>query len=93
MISGFRRDVAENCVLSYYRAISANSLPTFRDNLSGLTLKMGPISFPKFRQGTTTTGCIINQKNTVLIRPYVDCVYVWGTHVLHGAVRVRSGHM
>jgi len=50
MISGFRRDVAENCVLlGYYAAISANSLPTFRDNLSGVTFKMGPMSFPKLR--------------------------------------------
>jgi len=34
VISGFRRDVDENCaVLGYYAASSGNSLPTFRDNL------------------------------------------------------------
>jgi hypothetical protein len=33
-ISGFRREVQENCVLlGYYTASSGNSLPTFRDNL------------------------------------------------------------
>ena len=35
MISGFRREVAENCaVLDYYSATSDNFLPTFRYNLS-----------------------------------------------------------
>ena len=35
MISGFRREVAENCaLLGYYAVSSGNSLPTFRDNLS-----------------------------------------------------------
>jgi len=34
-ISGFRREVEENCaLLGYYAAISDNFLPTFRDNLS-----------------------------------------------------------
>jgi hypothetical protein len=34
-ISGFRREVDENCVLlGYYAASSGDSLPTFRDNLS-----------------------------------------------------------
>jgi len=31
--------------------------------------------------------------NAVLIRPYVDCVYVWGARVLRGAVNVPSGHV
>jgi hypothetical protein len=35
LISGFRREVAENCaLLGYYAAISGNFLATFRDNLS-----------------------------------------------------------
>jgi len=35
VISGFRRDVDENCtLLGYYAVISGNFLPTFRDNLS-----------------------------------------------------------
>jgi hypothetical protein len=35
MISGFRRDVDEICVLlEYYVALSGSSVPTFRDNLS-----------------------------------------------------------
>ena len=31
---GFRRQVAENCVLGYYSASSGNFLPTFRNNQS-----------------------------------------------------------
>jgi len=35
LISGFRREVYENCVLrSYYATRSGNILPTFRGNLS-----------------------------------------------------------
>jgi hypothetical protein len=35
VISGFRREVAENfAFLGYYSASSGNFLPTFRDNLS-----------------------------------------------------------
>jgi hypothetical protein len=35
VISGFRREVHENCaLLGYYAAHSGNTLPTFRDNLS-----------------------------------------------------------
>ena len=35
VISGFRRDVDENCALQcHYAAQSCNSLPTFRDNLT-----------------------------------------------------------
>jgi hypothetical protein len=35
LISGFRREVAENYVLlGYYAASSGNFLPTFQDNLS-----------------------------------------------------------
>ena len=35
VISGFRRDVDEICVLlGYYAALSGNSVPTFRDNIS-----------------------------------------------------------
>ena len=34
-MSGFRREVAENCaLLGYYAASGGNSLPPFRDNLS-----------------------------------------------------------
>ena len=33
-ISGFRREVDENCaLLGYYAASSSNSLPTFRDRI------------------------------------------------------------
>jgi len=51
LISGFRRDVDENCaILGYY---AGNFLPTFRSNLSVLSSswppKMGPIGFPKRR--------------------------------------------
>jgi len=35
VISGFRRKVGEICaLLRYYAALTGNSLPTFRDNLS-----------------------------------------------------------
>jgi len=35
VISGFRREVDENCaLLGYYAASSGNFLPTFRNNLS-----------------------------------------------------------
>jgi hypothetical protein len=35
VISGFRRDVDENCaLLRYYAASRGNHLPTFRDNVS-----------------------------------------------------------
>ena len=41
MFSGFRREVAENCcILGYYAANSGNLLPTFRDNLSGPTVRV-----------------------------------------------------
>ena len=41
-ISGFRREVQENCVLlGYYTASSGNSLPTFRDNLSVPSSRIG----------------------------------------------------
>jgi len=35
MISGFRRELDENCaLLGYFAVSSGNSLPAFRDNLS-----------------------------------------------------------
>jgi hypothetical protein len=35
VISGFRRDVDDTCVLlGYYAALSGSSVPTFRDNLA-----------------------------------------------------------
>jgi hypothetical protein len=34
VISGFRREVAENCAVLRYYASSGNFLPTFRDKLS-----------------------------------------------------------
>jgi len=35
VISGFRREVDENCaLLGYYAEIGGNYVPTFRDNLS-----------------------------------------------------------
>jgi len=43
VISGFRREVDENCaLLGCYAANSGNTIPTFRDNLS-----MEHISFPE----------------------------------------------
>jgi hypothetical protein len=40
MISGFRRDADEMyAILGYYGASSVNPLPTFRDNMSVLSLR------------------------------------------------------
>ena len=50
VISGLRREVAENsALLVYYAASSVNFLPTFRDNISvqDWTPRMGPIGCPK----------------------------------------------
>jgi hypothetical protein len=56
MISGFRHEVAENCVLLGYYAASGGNLPTFRHNIGSIfrgqshkcrTLKMGPIGCPE----------------------------------------------
>ena len=50
MISGFRREVDENCALmGYYVASSGNSLPTFRDNLSVL---FSMVTIVIFQDGT-----------------------------------------
>jgi hypothetical protein len=41
VISGFRPDVGEICaLLRYYSASSGNPLPTFRDNVSGPSLRV-----------------------------------------------------
>jgi hypothetical protein len=46
VISGFRREVDENCaLLSYYAASDDNLLPTFRDNLSVPHLRGSRIIF------------------------------------------------
>jgi hypothetical protein len=59
VISGFRREVDENCdLLGYYAASIANFLPMFRDNISipssdvkklhySLPKKMGPVGCPE----------------------------------------------
>jgi hypothetical protein len=48
VITGFHREVNENsALLGHYAAISGNSLPTFRDNMSG----------PSSRLKTGTLGC------------------------------------
>jgi hypothetical protein len=63
-ISGFRREVAENCsLLSYYAASIGNFLPTFLDNLSDLSSRVniedGTEFVPKRRLEITTTRCLI----------------------------------
>ena len=68
----------ENCdLLDYYAASGGDSLPTFRDNLSVSSSRVGltPKKFdqqvvPKRRQGIiiiTTTRCVITQKSAVLV--------------------------
>jgi len=74
-ISGFLCELNENCViLGYYAASSVNSLPTFRDNLSSPSsrvgpilkgsLKMGPIDCPE--TSVRNSRCVTTQKNGVL---------------------------
>ena len=70
MISGFRREVDENCSLvGYDAASSGSSLPTFGDNLSGSHLqgsrirdflRMGPICFPE----TSVKNCHCSLRNS-----------------------------
>jgi hypothetical protein len=73
VISGFRREVDENCVhLCYYAASSGNFLPTFRDNLSVPTSwschwRWNRYVVPKRREGITNTRCIITKNGAVLI--------------------------
>ena len=49
VISGFRREEAENCpLLAYYPASSGNLLPTFQNNLLySWTRRIGPIGCPE----------------------------------------------
>jgi hypothetical protein len=53
MVSGFRREVDDNCaLLGYYAASSGNFLPTFRNNLS----------FPVFKGQKPKTSRVNNKK-------------------------------
>ena len=60
VVSGFRTAVDQNCaLLGYYTAVGANSLPTFRDNLS---VPSSRVKNPKFFLDSWTskmgpTGC------------------------------------
>jgi len=46
MISSFCREVDEICtILGYYAACRGNSLPTFRDNLSGPSSRAKKVDF------------------------------------------------
>jgi len=50
MVSGFRREVDEDCaLLDYYETNTGNCLPTFLDNLSvqSSESRMGPIGCPE----------------------------------------------
>ena len=70
LISGFRREVAENCVLmGYYAASSGNFLPTFRDNISvpssgGQVLWVKEFLNPE--EGTNTLSRNVGNKLPVL---------------------------
>jgi len=66
----------DNCdLLDYSGAGSGNSLPTFRDNLSVSSSKVGLSPqkvdqqvVPKRRHGIiTTTRCVITQKSAVIV--------------------------
>jgi len=65
-LSGFYREVDENCaVLCYYAVSSGNFLPMRRFSLSvpfSRVKKMGPIGCPEI----TTTRCVITKKRSVL---------------------------
>jgi hypothetical protein len=83
MISGFRRAVAENCVLAgYYAASSGNFLSTFRDNLpvpySRVKNPRRTVDFLPYADGTdgisrnagigiTATRCVTSKKNAFLM--------------------------
>jgi len=48
VISGFRREVEENCALvGYYAVRSSNLLPKFWDNLRSYLWRRGPIGCPE----------------------------------------------
>ena len=64
VISGFRREVPENCaLLRYYAASSGNFLQTFRDNLFVPVLRV----VPKYRYQITTNRCLITHRRADLI--------------------------
>jgi hypothetical protein len=76
-ISGFRREVDENCVLLGYNAASSgNFLPTFRDNLSVpysriKNLKMEPIGCPETSVRNHHHSLRNNPEDALLIYAYV----------------------
>ena len=64
VISSFRREVDENCILlGHYAASSGNSLPTFRDN----PWRLDRWVVRKRWWWIITTCCVITQKIAVLV--------------------------
>ena len=89
LISGFRREVDENCaLLGHYAESSGNSLPTFRDNLSvpSSRVKLESISCPE-RSVRNYHSLLLNnpeesssKKHLVLqmyIKYNVSVIFVW----------------
>jgi hypothetical protein len=61
VISGFRREVAENCaLLGYDAAMNGNFIPTFRDNLSV------PVGFLNPEDGTDNSSRNVRYKLPLL---------------------------
>jgi hypothetical protein len=98
LISGFRREVDENCaLLGHYTASSGNFLPTFRDYLLGLVFrdqdpwlpKMGPTGCPE----TWVRNYHYSQRNNIeerssqcgLISDDTLPRMIWDGHRLHEA--------
>ena len=81
VVSGFLRDVVENCVLlGYYEDCSDNFFPMFRDNLSFPSsgfepLRMGPISFPETSRRNYNYSLRNNSEESCY--GYSFCVFYW----------------
>ena len=69
VISGFRREVDENCaILGSYAASSGNFLPKFRDTLSVPDLEMGPmIGFLTLEDGNDRLSRNVGKKLPLLV--------------------------
>jgi hypothetical protein len=67
VVSGFRREVNENCaLLGNYAACSGNSLPSFRDNLSVLLWILAlEERTDKFSRNNLKKRCVKSQKSEV----------------------------
>jgi hypothetical protein len=67
VISGFLRDVNEICALvECYAASSGNCLPTFRENVSGQSLKVFFLDFLTLEYGIDTLSRNVGRQHSML---------------------------